>query len=147
MLHRRACDLVRRASLGRVEQFRHQPAEVLDLGVGEHPLEHESVAGELLLQKRSAWKDREPGKWDSSAAGHLEPAETYADAAGRETAEELGIRPALERLGKINACPGTGQEFVEARQTSLEFGDQSGDIIVGSSDRIHYGFALGDALV
>ncbi len=70
-------------------------------------------AGELLLQKRSAWKDREPGKWDSSAAGHLEPAETYAEAAGRETAEELGISPALERLGKIAACPGTGQEFVE----------------------------------
>lgn len=70
-------------------------------------------AGELLLQKRSAWKDREPGKWDSSAAGHLEPGEPYADAAARETAEELGIRPALERAGKIAACPGTGWEFVE----------------------------------
>jgi 16S rRNA (adenine1518-N6/adenine1519-N6)-dimethyltransferase len=69
--------------------------------------------GELLLQKRSAWKDREPSKWDSSAAGHLEPGEAYATAALRETEEELGIRPQLTRLGKISACSNTGQEFVE----------------------------------
>ena len=69
--------------------------------------------GELLLQKRSAWKDREPGKWDSSAAGHLEPGETYAAAAARETEEELGIRPGLTPVGKIRACSNTGQEFVE----------------------------------
>lgn len=70
-------------------------------------------SGELLLQKRSAWKDRAPSKWDSSAAGHLEPGEDYAAAAVRETEEELGIRPALQPLGKIRACSNTGQEFVE----------------------------------
>jgi len=70
-------------------------------------------AGELLLQKRSAWKDREPSKWDSSAAGHLEPGESYADGAARETEEELGIRCQLTPIGKIRACSNTGQEFVE----------------------------------
>jgi 16S rRNA (adenine1518-N6/adenine1519-N6)-dimethyltransferase len=70
-------------------------------------------AGELLLQKRSAWKDREPSKWDSSAAGHLEPGESYEAGAIRETEEELGIRPKLTPLGKIRACSNTGQEFVE----------------------------------
>jgi 16S rRNA (adenine1518-N6/adenine1519-N6)-dimethyltransferase len=70
-------------------------------------------AGELLLQKRSAWKDREPSKWDSSAAGHLEPGESYAAGAARETEEELGIRCELKPLGKIRACSNTGQEFVE----------------------------------
>lgn len=69
--------------------------------------------GEVLLQKRSAWKDRQPSKWDSSAAGHLEPGESYAAAAVRETEEELGITPPLQRLGKIPACENTGQEFVE----------------------------------
>jgi 16S rRNA (adenine1518-N6/adenine1519-N6)-dimethyltransferase len=69
--------------------------------------------GGLLLQKRSAWKDREPSKWDSSAAGHLEPGETYQAGAIRETDEELGIRPQLTRIGKIRACSNTGQEFVE----------------------------------
>jgi 16S rRNA (adenine1518-N6/adenine1519-N6)-dimethyltransferase len=69
--------------------------------------------GELLLQRRSAWKDREPSKWDSSAAGHLEPGETYEAGAVRETCEELGIRPKLTPLGKIRACSNTGQEFVE----------------------------------
>lgn len=70
-------------------------------------------AGELLLQKRSAWKDREPSKWDSSAAGHLEPGEDYAAGAIRETEEELGIRTELRPLGKIRACSNTGREFVE----------------------------------
>jgi len=70
-------------------------------------------AGELLLQKRSAWKDREPSKWDSSAAGHLEPGESYANGAARETEEELGIRCELTPIGKIRACSNTGQEFVE----------------------------------
>jgi 16S rRNA (adenine1518-N6/adenine1519-N6)-dimethyltransferase len=70
-------------------------------------------AGELLMQKRSAWKDREPLKWDSSAAGHLEPGESYADGAARETEEELGIRCELTPIGKIRACSNTGQEFVE----------------------------------
>ena len=88
--------------------------------VHEKNLRHRAVhvlvfnqAGELLLQKRSAWKDREPCKWDSSAAGHLEPGESYEAGAIRETEEELGIRPSLTPIGKIRACSNTGQEFVE----------------------------------
>ena len=76
--------------------------------------------GELLLQKRSAWKDREPSKWDSSAAGHLEPGESYAGGAVRETEEELGIRCELAPVGKIRACSNTGQEFVEVFTTRHE---------------------------
>lgn len=81
----------------------HRSAHVLVLG----------GTGELLLQKRSAWKNREPLKWDSSAAGHLAPGEDYASGAARETFEELGIRPALQRIGGISACANTGGEFVE----------------------------------
>ncbi len=47
--------------------------------------------GELLLQKRSQAKDIQPGKWDTSVGGHLDPGESYLEAACREMREELGI--------------------------------------------------------
>jgi len=48
-------------------------------------------AGRLLLQKRSATKDVQPGKWDTSVGGHLDLGEDYLSAAVREMHEELGI--------------------------------------------------------
>lgn len=47
--------------------------------------------GALLLQKRAMSKDVQPGKWDTSVGGHLNPGEDYAVAAQREMSEELGI--------------------------------------------------------
>ena len=47
--------------------------------------------GRLLLQKRSMRKDVQPGRWDTSVGGHLDPGESYAEAAAREMFEELGI--------------------------------------------------------
>lgn len=47
--------------------------------------------GELLLQKRSRHKDIQPGKWDTSVGGHLDPGEDYRTAAIREMREELGL--------------------------------------------------------
>lgn len=45
----------------------------------------------LLLQKRSRSKDIQPGRWDTSVGGHLDPGEDYRAAAVREMEEELGI--------------------------------------------------------
>ncbi len=69
-------------------------------------------AGELFLQKRSLSKDEQPGKWDSSAAGHVDSGESYEDCARREIAEELGIRieQPLEQLFKLQASALTGYE-------------------------------------
>ena len=50
--------------------------------------------GRLLLQLRSASKDIQPGKWDTSVGGHLLPGEAPEQAARREMAEELGVPPA-----------------------------------------------------
>lgn len=70
--------------------------------------------GELFLQKRSMTKDCFPGKWDSSASGHLDRGEDYDAGAIRELREELGLQLARppKRLFKIDACAETGQEFV-----------------------------------
>jgi isopentenyl-diphosphate delta-isomerase type 1 len=66
---------------------------------------------ELFLQKRSAQKDEFPGYYDSSAAGHVDPQESYADAAARELEEELGITAALKKIAEIPACRDNGWEF------------------------------------
>lgn len=41
-------------------------------------------AGRLLVQKRSLQKELFPGRWDNSAAGHVDAGETYEQAALRE---------------------------------------------------------------
>jgi 16S rRNA (adenine1518-N6/adenine1519-N6)-dimethyltransferase len=72
--------------------------------------------GEVFLQLRSHLKDKMPGRWDSSAAGHLDAGEDYLPCAVRELEEELGIAAAPESLthaGSVPACAGTGWEFVE----------------------------------
>lgn len=47
--------------------------------------------GRILLQKRSADKDIQPGKWDTAVGGHLAPGEEYLEGARRELSEELGV--------------------------------------------------------
>jgi 16S rRNA (adenine1518-N6/adenine1519-N6)-dimethyltransferase len=69
-------------------------------------------AGELLLQKRSRWKDRHPEVWDSSAAGHVSAGEDYGETAARELREELGVSVPLTRIAKLPASERTGQEFI-----------------------------------
>jgi len=71
------------------------------------------AGGDLFLQKRSLSKDSSPGLWDSSASGHLDSGEDYHAAAHRELREELGVAvAALEPLGRLEAGPRTGMEFV-----------------------------------
>lgn len=69
--------------------------------------------GELLLQKRSRFKDAHPSVWDSSVAGHLDAGEDYASAAIRELEEEMGISDVpAEEIGRIAPCQATGWEHV-----------------------------------
>ena len=51
--------------------------------------------GRVLLQKRSAAKDIQPGRWDTAVGGHLHLGETYEQAASREMAEEIGLNGSL----------------------------------------------------
>ena len=50
--------------------------------------------GRLFLQKRSRKKDIQPGRWDTSVGGHMQPDENPEQAALREAKEELGIASA-----------------------------------------------------
>lgn len=65
---------------------------------GDPSLIHQSVhvlvfdrQGRLFLQKRAETKDVQPGKWDTSVGGHLQPGEKPLQGALRELAEELGV--------------------------------------------------------
>ncbi len=73
-----------------------------------------NARGELFLQRRSIWKDRNPSVWDSSAAGHVDAGENYGEAARRELREELGVEPPELRGGiKLEPTETTGWEFIE----------------------------------
>lgn len=59
-----------------------------------HPVIHLHIinsAGQIFLQKRPADKDVQPGKWDTSVGGHVDPGETIIEALLRETQEEAGL--------------------------------------------------------
>ncbi len=71
--------------------------------------------GEIYLQLRSHLKDTHPRKWDSSASGHVDPGESYADCAVREMWEEIWVQPRgeISRIARIAASEATDQEFIE----------------------------------
>lgn len=59
-----------------------------------HPVVHLHVFdndGRLLLQKRSADKDIQPNRWDTSVGGHVDYGESISDALRREAGEELSL--------------------------------------------------------
>lgn len=58
--------------------------------------------GRFLLAQRSLTKKKNPGRWSSSAAGHVDEDETYEEAANREMFEEIGVKTPLTIIGKFH---------------------------------------------
>ena len=59
-----------------------------------HPVVHLHVfdgGGRLYLQRRPAWKDIQPGRWDTAVGGHVALGESVEEALRREAREELGL--------------------------------------------------------
>jgi 16S rRNA (adenine1518-N6/adenine1519-N6)-dimethyltransferase len=115
-IHREIFDVVDEADRVIGRNSRHE----IHAGKFRHRAVHIFVfngAGELFLQKRSRWKDVHPGKWDSSAAGHVDSGDDYDATATRELQEELGVIAALKPVAKIEASEATGWEFVRLYET------------------------------
>lgn len=59
-----------------------------------HPVVHLHVFradGALYLQRRPAWKDVQPNRWDTAVGGHVDYGETPDEALRREVGEEIGL--------------------------------------------------------
>ena len=59
-----------------------------------HPVVHLHITdgrGHILLQKRSASKDIQPGRWDTAVGGHVDMGESVMEALMRECSEKLGL--------------------------------------------------------
>jgi isopentenyldiphosphate isomerase len=55
-----------------------------------------NARGELLVQQRSRLAKARPNLLDPSAAGHVEPGQTFLDCALMEMEEEIGVKTPLE---------------------------------------------------
>jgi isopentenyl-diphosphate delta-isomerase type 1 len=98
-------------------------------------------AGEIYVQRRSADKDKFPGVLDSSAAGHVDPGESYERAAARELGEELGITGRVGEVFRVPACPVTENEHV------VLYVIHTDEVPVPNADEIQWGgFMQRDAL-
>jgi isopentenyldiphosphate isomerase len=74
-----------------------------------------NTKGEMLIQKRSHKVDL-PGRWDQSAAGHVDEGEDYPEAAVREAKEEIGLLGVpLKEIGKFYS------EEVDEKQKKKRF--------------------------
>ena len=80
-----------------------------------HPVVHLHVfnpEGALFLQRRPAWKDIQPGKWDTAVGGHVDWGETIDEALHREAREEIGLTDFIPR-------PYTPYVFTSDREREL----------------------------
>jgi len=89
-----------------------------------HPVVHLHVfnsQGEVYLQKRPAWKDIQPGKWDTAVGGHVDYGETPEEALQREVREELGISDFMpEYVGQYVFDSQRERELVYVNRTTYD---------------------------
>jgi len=85
--------------------------------------------GEVLLQKRSQYKDTNPGFFGLSTAGHVAVGETYKQTAIREMLEEIGIGIKLSYKGKH-----LYQDNRESEMTAVFIGSYNGSFKIDKQE-------------
>lgn len=91
--------------------------------------------GELLIQKRADHLESMPGRWDSSASGHVDAGESYDEAAKRELKEETGLKDAeLEPKGEFYSSEIDEPDKIKKRFTKIYTGHYDGEISADGED-------------
>ncbi|MES2014706.1 MAG: NUDIX domain-containing protein [Patescibacteria group bacterium] len=85
--------------------------------------------GEVLMQKRAEHLLSLPGRWDQSAAGHVDEGESYLQAAEREMREEIGLSNIpLALVGKFFYTEEIDEPLVKKRFNTLYTAKYDGEI-------------------
>lgn len=85
--------------------------------------------GELLITKRADNLSSLPGRWDQSAAGHVDEGEDYVTAAKRELEEEVGVKNIeLEEKGKFFTDETDETGKIKKRFSMLYTGKYDGEV-------------------
>jgi isopentenyldiphosphate isomerase len=99
--------------------------------------------GELLIQKRSDKHPSLPGRWDQSAAGHVDKNETYEDAAYRELFEEMGIKNVkLHRMKKFYTEETDDKAYIKKRFNAVFVGTFNGEVKIDNKEVSNYQWIL-----
>ncbi|MFI3282963.1 MAG: NUDIX domain-containing protein [Rikenellaceae bacterium] len=92
-----------------------------------HPVVHLHLfnsQGELYLQRRPAWKDIQPNRWDTAVGGHVDFGEVTLEALVREVREEIGIDDFVPKY----LCSYDFQSAVEHEYVNIFYTKYDGDI-------------------
>jgi isopentenyldiphosphate isomerase len=101
-----------------------------------------NTAGEVLIHRRSEYKDLWPGRWDLACGGVVTAGEEWEPAARRELAEELGIKGVeLTYLGERSYADGEVDELARVWTT-----DWDGAVVFADGEVVEARFVALDEL-